>query len=968
MSIQDFRTLSPGLSIETDLCLVGSGFAGWTIAEELRDSGLRILILESGGTEPESDTDALNEIESVGIPLFNGRSRVLGGTSHLWTGKCIPFAEIDYEARPWVPLSGWPFGHETIAPYLDRASEHLGAGPYGPDGTRPNPISFTERPDVDPALLVSTWWQYSQGAAKQKPVQFGPNFLARGSTNLRVLVHATVTHQNTDASGAILESVEIADPKGKRATVRARAVVLCAGGVENARILLYSNRTMPRGIGNGYGVVGRFLMDHPHTADCIVRFDPCDRARVCAHFGPYKADGARGRHKFIEGLALSPEVQRRDGLLNCAALYEEFMAADDPIEAAKRLCKGPRGDAVSDLGLIVSQPRFVLGALYARSRNRAVIRRVDQIGLFASVEQIPDRDSRIRLTERRDRLGLPIPEMDWRIGRQERASLAALGQHIASEFKRLGLLRVHLADWVRDGRHEDAAINDSCHPSGTTRMASNPRYGVVNANCQVHGVARLYAAGSSVFPTVGHANPTLMIVALAIRLAHHLRERLSADASVAIAAKRVEPPSKSAEQGAEIPIPKVGLSRINSLSWGSLSYPFEDTVVSSPTLRPGTVAAVTGATGFIGGRLVERLAEQGVVVTALLRRAAPSAHLERTGTKTIELDLADSEAAHAALKGIDVVFHCAYDWDSEAWNLAAVRALITSCRANGIRRLVHLSSFVVYQTPVEGEVTEESPEDRSDAGYAFMKRRLEREILSAVREESFPGTILQPTLVYGPYSRPFTIDPADMLRYGTVVLPDRGEGLCNAVYIDDVVSAMIAAADQPRAVGERFLISGPGRTTWGQFYEEIARTVGANRPHYRPVDEIEREGSQVRKLRRLVADPARVVRRVAQSGPGRKLVNAGLGPLPPVVRRRVNGWLFRPRTCWRGQVHVPNAGQLYFLQSRATIGFDKARRILGYAPQFDFLTGMVPTGRFLKDIYLQGAERASLVEMNIVRQ
>ena len=552
MSIEDFRSLDLGSPLGTDLCIVGSGFAGWTIAEELRDSGLRILILESGGIKPEPDSDALSEIESVGVPLINGRSRVLGGTSHIWTGRCIPLDGIDYETRPWVPLSGWPFERDTIAPYLDRASEYLGAGPYRPDRTRPNPVGFAERPDVDPALLTSTWWQYS-GGNKRKPVRFGPDFLARGSTNLRVLVHATVTHLNTDASGAILELVEIADARGKRATVQPRAVVLCAGGVENARILLYSNRTMPRGVGNGYDVVGRFLMDHPHTAD-LVRFDPRDRARVHALFGPYEADGPRGQQMWEWGLALSPAVQRRDGLLNCAALPEEYLAPDDPIEAAKRLCRGPRGHAMSDLGLIVSQPGFVLGALYARLRKRLVTRKLRKIGMFARVEQTPDRDSRIRLTEQRDRLGLPIPEMDWRIGGQERASLAVLGQNIASEFKRLGLLPVYVADWAQDGRHDDAMLVDSCHPSGTTRMASNPRYGVVDANCQVHGVAHLYAAGSSVFPTVGHANPTLTIVALAIRLAHHLRERLSANASVAVPAQWVEPPSKPADQGGELPI------------------------------------------------------------------------------------------------------------------------------------------------------------------------------------------------------------------------------------------------------------------------------------------------------------------------------------------------------------------------------------------------------------------------------
>ena len=556
MSIEDFRSLPPESSIETDLCLIGSGFAGWTIAQELRDSGLRILVLESGGIASEPDTDALNHIESAGVVLSNfWRSRVLGGTSDVWNGRCIPLDEIDYEARPWVSLSGWPFGHEAVAPYLDRASEYLGAGPYGPNGTPPNAVGFAERPGVDPARLISTWWQYSQAPGKREPLRCGPNFLAHGSTNLRVLVHATVTQLNTSASGAMLESLEITDPQGRRATVRARAVVLCAGGVENARILLYSNRVMPRGVGNGYDVVGRFLMDHPNTEDYLVRFDPRDSARVRALFGPYRANGERGRHLFIEGLALSPEQQRRDGLLNCAAMTYDHPSADDPIEATKRLYRRPSGRTVSDLGIVVSQSGFVLNALYTRLRKQPVARKVDQIGLIARVEQVPDRDSRIRLTERRDRLGLPIVEADWRIGGQERASVSVLGQNIAREFKRLGLLPVHLADWVQDGRSEDATFIGASHPSGTTRMANNPRYGVVDADCQVHGVACLYAAGSSVFPTVGHANPTLTIVALAIRLAHHLRERLSAAASAAVVTERAEPQTKSVGQGGELPIP-----------------------------------------------------------------------------------------------------------------------------------------------------------------------------------------------------------------------------------------------------------------------------------------------------------------------------------------------------------------------------------------------------------------------------
>jgi len=392
----------------------------------------------------------------------------------------------------------------------------------------------------------------------------------------------------------------------------------------------------------------------------------------------------------------------------------------------------------------------------------------------------------------------------------------------------------------------------------------------------------------------------------------------------------------------------------------SMTNQSQDTAAPAPTLKSGTIVAVTGATGFIGGRLVERLTEEGVAVTALQRFGAPSARLGRTGAGTRTLDLSDIESVHAALKGIEVVFHCAYDWQDEAWNLVAMRALIAGCRANGVRRFVHLSSFVVYQLPSEGEVTEESPESTHDVGYAYTKRQLECEIMKAARAGSFSGTILQPTIVYGPYSRTWTIEPAEMLRYGTVVLPDRGEGRCNVVYVDDVVSAMILAAEHPGAIGERFLISGPGATTWGQFYGEIARAIGANGPSYWPAEQIMTAASKARKLVRLVGRPELAIRRIAQVPPVRKLVQTGLNALPLRLRRAAKDWFLRPASCWRDYVHVPLPGDLQLLQSRATIDVGKARRILGYAPQFDFAAGMVPTSRFLQKVHAGGAHQGGI--------
>ena len=225
MAIEDFRAVDTDCPIEADLCLVGSGPAGFAIAEELRDSGLRILILESGGLEPEADAEALDQIECAGVPLFNGRNRILGGTSHTWGGRCLAFDDIDYQGRPWVRFSGWPFGAAAVAPYLDRAGELLGAGPHRADGRRPDGLAAP--PAVDPALLRNVCWLFGRDGASSKPIHFGQHLRTRRDATLRILTHATVTHLNIGASGEHLEfdrDCRSARPARDRARACRRAV------------------------------------------------------------------------------------------------------------------------------------------------------------------------------------------------------------------------------------------------------------------------------------------------------------------------------------------------------------------------------------------------------------------------------------------------------------------------------------------------------------------------------------------------------------------------------------------------------------------------------------------------------------------------------------------------------------------------------------------------------------------------
>ena len=523
MHVIDLRRAERGLEIRANICLIGSGPAGLTIARELRHSGLSVLIVESGGLAEEAPS--LSEIENVGewrsIDQQRVRNRIFGGTSHTWSGRCAPLDAIDYEARPWLPASGWPIGPEEMTPYVRRGAGHLR---IDPDFTteRPRPLPG---PPLDGGALKDIVFQFSEdNVFRDEFTRFGPRFLASSAPNTTVLVHASVTHLATNADGSRLEAVEVANAEGKRATVRTDAVVLAAGGIENARLLLCSNRVVPGGVGNAHDVVGRFLMDHPRCT--LGNFDLKQARPVWERFGYYRAAVRRGTHLFIDGVGLSEAVQREERLLNCSAWLDDERAADDPLDAAKRLIKRQSRNRAGDLRAVLSQPHLVARAVQDRLVHRRVtLHKLQRLGFLCIVEQTPDRDSRVRLGRRRDVLGLPMPLIDWRIGEAERLTAIRLGHAVEAEFKRVGLPPPRLVDWVQHRRPDEAQFIDVAHPIGTTRMASDPRQGVVDRDCAVHGVAGLFIAGSSVFPTAGHANPTLMIVALAVRLADHLKDR-----------------------------------------------------------------------------------------------------------------------------------------------------------------------------------------------------------------------------------------------------------------------------------------------------------------------------------------------------------------------------------------------------------------------------------------------------------
>lgn len=531
MSLLDLREFVSEAPLESDLCIIGSGPAGITIAQEFANTPIKVLVLESGGNTEEIGTQALYDIESVGVPRVmeqhKVRNRILGGSSHTWYGRCAPLEPIDYEIRDWVPYSGWPITHKDLHEYELRASEILGLGSHEYGEALRSRLNLSPKQSLKPELLRDQFWQYSKVSEADRQVpQFGQHRLPQNAANIDILLHANVTHLSTNGDGTRVESVDVSTLEGKQIQVRAKCFVLCCGGIENSRLLLASNRQRSSGLGNEHDLVGRFLMDHPGTV--IGDFKNLrDIYKVSQCFGDRWYYNEQGKQVYDHGIALSAEVQEKEGLLNCAAFLQPVEDKGNPWSAIKAARDSLKGHSAPDASLVggiqatLAHPRrFVKGLARQLVDKRPP---VQASCLYCLVEQQPNPSSRVTLADQKDRLGMPISRINWQISQQEVATVERLGELIAAEFERIGLPQPVLHKHDHASESLRLTFSDRAHPTGTTRMSATPSSGVVDHNCKLHTVDGLYVAGTSVFPTSSHVNPTFDIIALAIRLADHIK-------------------------------------------------------------------------------------------------------------------------------------------------------------------------------------------------------------------------------------------------------------------------------------------------------------------------------------------------------------------------------------------------------------------------------------------------------------
>jgi choline dehydrogenase-like flavoprotein len=528
----DARSVPTGTVIETEVCIVGAGAAGIALAREFISSGFRVALLESGDTVLQKATQELYAGSIIGRRYYDPkdtslRLRYFGGTTNEWGGLCPVLDPLDFEMREGVKYSGWPFSRMYLEPWYQRAQAVVQLGPSGYAlsdwGIAPADVP---EPFNGPHFICQVM-QWSSPPTRFAPV-YGSEL--RQASRLTVYLNANALHLDTSDSDNNVEQLSVGVLPDGRFTVRARIYVLATGGIENARLLLLSGKDGGNGLGNDHDLVGRFFMCHiEYMGGVIALANPDMDFKFDTGVGGAWYNRFGVPRMFQTYISLSEDSRRKLKLPN---LRIRFLK--------------PSNDWASQLGDVMQDLRSVMRDIWANQHEDVVrdlrsmmhdgyeittnIERRARFGAGALValctsEQMPNPDSRIGLGRDTDAFGLRKVTIDWELTTQDKRGMTEGHRLFGAELGRVGLGRFWSSIPDGDNNWPDRMYGDQ-HNIGTTRMHRDPRFGVVDENCRVHGVANLYVAGSSVFPTEGIANSTFTIIAMALRLADHIKERL----------------------------------------------------------------------------------------------------------------------------------------------------------------------------------------------------------------------------------------------------------------------------------------------------------------------------------------------------------------------------------------------------------------------------------------------------------
>ena len=531
--IIESHLIAEGKTIETDVCIVGAGVAGITLAQEFIEKKFRVALLECGDLKPDNKTQSFFWGETIGhpyYPLDMTRSSGFGGSAHRWnidlqTGdfgvRLHPLDAIDFTEREWVAHSGWPFEKSHLDIFYERAQRVCNIGPYRYDARD------WEDPNKAPSLpFLSNRVQTTIFQFADRMTFIKDHFHAiTAASNINVYTHANVVEIKTDEKGEVVDGLQLACLNGKSFSIKANLYILALGAIETARLLLISNKVQKNGIGNQNDLVGRYFMEHPHLWSG--RYLP-SCPELVAKTGLYMLNWNNGT-PIMGKLTIDQRVQHSERLLNyCVSIVPDIYKYRPNIMPDWHIVSWPMLDAQHPFGeensttlyqAAIKKAHSTLSRVYRRFRPAEISFKLNHM-----TEQIPNPDSRVFLIEEKDALGRNRVCLDWRLSPIDIHSIIRSQEIIDEELQRAGLGRLQIN---LKSDEPPPGLQGGWHHMGTTRMHVDKNKGVVDENCNVHGISNLFIAGPSLFPTCGYANPVLTIVALAIRLADHIINKIN---------------------------------------------------------------------------------------------------------------------------------------------------------------------------------------------------------------------------------------------------------------------------------------------------------------------------------------------------------------------------------------------------------------------------------------------------------
>ncbi len=507
----DAKNLENNSVIEGDICIIGAGTSGLSIALDWLNTSYKVILLEGGGFEYDDKVQELYAGKTTGqkyFPLKSTRLHYFGGTTGHWAGMCSPLDDIDFKKRDWIPDSGWPINNKDLDPFYAKANDVLKLGPYNYEYDYWN----KELPNLNPfpldeKVIWNKMWQFSQA-------RYGNIYKETivKAKNIHLYTYANAVDIKTEDNVSKVNEVIVKNYAGKTHMVKAKHFIMACGAIQNARLLLASNSQATQGLGNANDLVGRYFMEHLEIASAELWLSkPFPTDLYSWDYGVTKASAE---------LAITEDVQKKEKILNGTVSLL-------PLSVGKYQI--PRMETWQDEDPRKSADNMFKNWGEAKEKAKAEKGNIERaFQLNTRIEQAPNRNSRVTIGLEKDELGVPRANLHWELTALDKKSVRKIFHILGRQFGLANIGRIKLMEFLRDENDDTFpdSTNGGWHHMGTTRMSDDPKQGVVNSNCRVHGISNLFIAGSACYATSGAPNPTLTLTALSLRLSNHLKEKM----------------------------------------------------------------------------------------------------------------------------------------------------------------------------------------------------------------------------------------------------------------------------------------------------------------------------------------------------------------------------------------------------------------------------------------------------------